>query len=165
MRMIFLVASTAWPVYIPAALLFGLLGFITLIAWATRATAVAALAIGLCIVAGGLLVLWTSYLMSVEGPFDYGDRVFLRLVAAVFVSLLIVQGLIAKRCWQADRARRDARRAAQIAGRATAEDFDQKWLLSLLQNKMVGSGEKVSSSAAALPVASDAPGESDSATS
>jgi hypothetical protein len=145
--------AIAWPIYIPAILLLGLLGFITIIAWATRATAVAALAIGLNVVATGLLVLWTSYLNSTDGPFEYVDQVFLRLIGATFVGLLIIQGLIARRCWQADRARREARRAAALNPQTTAEDFDRSWLLSLLQKQVADSREKVSTSAAAVPTA------------
>jgi hypothetical protein len=164
--MILPAAVSALPIYIPAALLLGLLGFITIIAWMTRATAVAVLAMILCIVATGLLVLWTSYLGSVQGaPFDQLDRVLLRLVAAAFVGILIIQGLVAKRCWQTDRARMAARKAAALSQRTSAEDFDQKWLLSLLQKKVAESREKVSTSAEDVPTADEASIKADSITS
>jgi len=163
--MILPAAASAVPIYISAALLLGLLGFITIIAWVTRATPVAVLAMGLDVVAIGLLVLWTSYLNSVDGPFDYSDQVILRLVAATFVGLLIIQGLIAKRCWLADRARRATRKSAALRQHTAAEDFDQKWLLSLLQKKVADSREKLATSAAAGPIAGDAPTETDAVTS
>jgi hypothetical protein len=156
--MILPAAVSALPIYIPAALLLGLLGFVTIIAWMTRASAVAVLAIILCIVATGLLVLWTSYLGSARGrPFEQLDMVLLRLVAAAFVGMLLIQGLVARRCWQADRARMASRQAAALSQRTSAEDFDQMWLLSLLQKKVAESREKVSTSAVDSPTAERAP--------
>lgn len=114
------------------------------------------LAIGLSVVAGGLLALWTSYLASDQESFEPFDVVLLRFLAAVFVGMLIVQVLVAKRCWQADQARWNARRTADINRRTAAEDFNQQWLLSLLQKKVAETREKVSTSAADVPGASEA---------
>ena len=155
------------PVLIPAAatdpifgvgfLVLGFLAFATIVAWVTRATGVAILAMGLCVVMGGLLGLWTSYLSDKAGPLEMQEVVWLRFLAASFFAAFVIDGIVAKYCWKSERTRWIARNRSFASDRlAPIGYYDRAWMLSLLQKKVGHSPEKVSTSARSLEGASSA---------
>ncbi|MDQ3332405.1 MAG: hypothetical protein M3552_17450 [Planctomycetota bacterium] len=93
------------PVYFGTALVLGLVVFIMAVAWATRATAVAALAVGICLAGGAVLAVSTAWLADIDGPLSPGDAVVLRFIVAMFLGLVVLSVLLGRRCWKAERAR------------------------------------------------------------
>ncbi|MBA3312829.1 MAG: hypothetical protein H0T47_05980 [Planctomycetaceae bacterium] len=142
------------PVYFGTALVLGLVVFIMAVAWATRATAVAALAVGICLAGGAVLAVSTAWLADIDGPLSPGDAVVLRFIVAMFLGLVVLSVLLGRRCWKAERARPSV--PAFSTARPRSDEYDRDWILSLLQEKTRLRREKVSTSAAVQPTEASA---------
>jgi hypothetical protein len=136
-------AADVGPIYLGAAIVFALVVFVLIIAFATRTAEVALLACGICIAGGGVLGVSTWYLAQSDGPLEPSDIVFLRFLAAVYLAVLVIAGFVARRGWKNSRDR-IPNPSRPIASQSTIDGYDHHWLLSQLQKKTAESREKVS---------------------
>lgn len=132
--------------FIACAFVAGLIAVVLLTGWITRTAAVIWVAILLVVLATLIGGLWIAYRFeALDGPTDY-ETTTVRLIAGVFASLIV--GAV----WALFRMPRDARLRMQDhvtppdeGSTATPQvsSYDHDWLLSLLQQRVAASKEKI----------------------
>lgn len=139
------------PVYCGAIAVLAISLVVLLIAWMTRTAAVAAIAVGLSLVGGAVLAVAGFYVADTAGPLDLLDVVLMRMFSIAYAGLLVIGVLVSLRCWQAERRRLVTLSPKSGGPPVSVEAYNQRWVLSLLQQNARRNAEKVAMSAAASP--------------